>query len=210
MIAAFLSGYCDSNTGPSGPKPDALANCATPRLLVSLSFGIAKIDTKIKSAKLFQKKLHFFIFQSGRPCIFPDRCPIFQSASGKNHQIPDRQFTNRRKKDRTHKNPSEQSPKGLYERINRLEVWIEGLPLRYWWDDAERDDLVTHNLEVCVRCIESCELLRSSCNLSEVNACCVDHCRHSHEDILILLSVHIASCWPVEFSTTHCSLNHEN
>ena len=62
MIAAFLSGYCDSNTGPSGPKPDALANCATPRLLVSLSFGIAKIDTKIKSAKLFQKKLHFFIF----------------------------------------------------------------------------------------------------------------------------------------------------
>ena len=28
----LLSGYCDSNTGPSGPKPDALANCATPRL----------------------------------------------------------------------------------------------------------------------------------------------------------------------------------
>ena len=27
-----MSGYCDSNTGPSGPKPDALANCATPRL----------------------------------------------------------------------------------------------------------------------------------------------------------------------------------
>ncbi len=26
-----LSGYSDSNTGPSGPKPDALANCATPR-----------------------------------------------------------------------------------------------------------------------------------------------------------------------------------
>ena len=29
--SALLSGYCDSNTGPSGPKPDALANCATPR-----------------------------------------------------------------------------------------------------------------------------------------------------------------------------------
>ena len=28
----LLSGYCDSNTGPSGPKPDALANCATPRI----------------------------------------------------------------------------------------------------------------------------------------------------------------------------------
>ena len=29
---SLLSGYCDSNTGPSGPKPDALANCATPRI----------------------------------------------------------------------------------------------------------------------------------------------------------------------------------
>ena len=54
MIAALLkSGYCDSNTGPSGPKPDALANCATPRLFVSLLFGTANIDTKNKSAKLF-------------------------------------------------------------------------------------------------------------------------------------------------------------
>ena len=55
-----MSGYCDSNTGPSGPKPDALTNCATPRLLVSLSFGTANIDTKNKSAKLFYKILHFF------------------------------------------------------------------------------------------------------------------------------------------------------
>ena len=63
MIAALLkSGYCDSNTGPSGPKPDALTNCATPRLLVSLSFGTANIDTKNKSAKLFYKILHFFMF----------------------------------------------------------------------------------------------------------------------------------------------------
>ena len=45
-----MSGYCDSNTGPSGPKPDALANCATPRnpLLsnwtanIHLNSGIAK------------------------------------------------------------------------------------------------------------------------------------------------------------------------
>ena len=55
-----MSGYCDSNTGPSGPKPDALANCATPRLLVSLSFGTANIDTKNKSAKLFSKFCTFF------------------------------------------------------------------------------------------------------------------------------------------------------
>ena len=32
VVAFCKSGYCDSNTGPSGPKPDALANCATPRL----------------------------------------------------------------------------------------------------------------------------------------------------------------------------------
>ena len=31
-VSVSMSGYCDSNTGPSGPKPDALANCATPRI----------------------------------------------------------------------------------------------------------------------------------------------------------------------------------
>ena len=31
LARPLKSGYCDSNTGPSGPKPDALANCATPR-----------------------------------------------------------------------------------------------------------------------------------------------------------------------------------
>ena len=30
-VSVSMSGYCDANTGPSGPKPDALANCATPR-----------------------------------------------------------------------------------------------------------------------------------------------------------------------------------
>ena len=47
---SFLSGYCDSNTGPSGPKPDALANCATPRVP---SNGIAKIHHFLKLAKYF-------------------------------------------------------------------------------------------------------------------------------------------------------------
>ena len=51
----FLSGYCDSNTGPSGPKPDALTNCATPRL----PFGTANIRRKNKSANFFYKILHF-------------------------------------------------------------------------------------------------------------------------------------------------------
>ena len=31
-VSVSMSAYCDSNTGPSGPKPDALANCATPRI----------------------------------------------------------------------------------------------------------------------------------------------------------------------------------
>ena len=56
QIVAFLSGYCDSNTGPSGPKPDALANCATPRVP---SFGTTNIRRKNKSAKFFEKILHF-------------------------------------------------------------------------------------------------------------------------------------------------------
>ena len=54
--SCLLSGYCDSNTGPSGPKPDALANCATPRVP---SFGTANIRRKNKSAKFFEKILHF-------------------------------------------------------------------------------------------------------------------------------------------------------
>ena len=91
-----------------------------------------------------------------------------------------------------------------------LEVRIDLVPLRYWWDDAERDDLITHNLEVCVRCVESCELLLSTSNLTEVNTCSVDYCRHSHENVLILLVVHIAASWPVELSAAHSSLDHEN
>ena len=50
------SGYKDSNLGPSGPKPDALANCATPRLFC---FGIAKIQSIFESANFFNV---FFIF----------------------------------------------------------------------------------------------------------------------------------------------------
>ena len=30
----LMSGYSDSNGGPSAPKADALANCATPRLFL--------------------------------------------------------------------------------------------------------------------------------------------------------------------------------
>ena len=41
-----LSGYRDSNTGPSAPKADALANCATPR------------SALIKSATNILKKCH--------------------------------------------------------------------------------------------------------------------------------------------------------
>ena len=64
---ALLSGYCDSNTGPSGPKPDALANCATPRYP---SFGTANIRRKNKTAKLFNKILQFLaVFALDYPYI---------------------------------------------------------------------------------------------------------------------------------------------
>ena len=43
-----LSGYCDSNTGPSGPKPDALTNCATPRLLFPFHLGLQIYDSFLK------------------------------------------------------------------------------------------------------------------------------------------------------------------
>ena len=49
----LMSGYCDSNTGPSGPKPDALANCATPRIPF-LSNWTANIHFNFETTKYFQ------------------------------------------------------------------------------------------------------------------------------------------------------------
>ena len=50
----LLSGYSDSNTGPSGPKPDALANCATPRMPI-----LTGMDCKYTA--LFRKFKFFFV-----------------------------------------------------------------------------------------------------------------------------------------------------
>ena len=53
-----MSGYCDSNTGPSGPKPDALANCATPRFpLIGLQ-RFADFSNAQNFMKLFLKCLY--------------------------------------------------------------------------------------------------------------------------------------------------------
>ena len=53
-VSVSMSGYCDSNTGPSGPKPDALANCATPRN--SSSFELDCKYTKFfPICKIFQE-----------------------------------------------------------------------------------------------------------------------------------------------------------
>ncbi len=49
-----MSGYSDSNTGPSGPKPDALANCATPRML-SRKKGLQRYPFFRKKQNNFQK-----------------------------------------------------------------------------------------------------------------------------------------------------------
>ena len=62
-IVAFLSGYCDSNTGPSGPKPDALANCATPRLFGFPHLGLQIYDEKIKVQNFFTKFCTFCVFR---------------------------------------------------------------------------------------------------------------------------------------------------
>ena len=48
-----MSGYSDSNTGPSGPKPDALANCATPRI----PDWDCKYKSVLKKNKVFPEKL---------------------------------------------------------------------------------------------------------------------------------------------------------
>ena len=50
------SGYCDSNTGPSGPKPDALANCATPRIPV----WDYKYTGDFVKIKIFRRIFNFF------------------------------------------------------------------------------------------------------------------------------------------------------
>ena len=50
------SGYCDSNTGPSGPKPDALANCATPRIPV----WDCKYTGDFVKIKIFRRIFNFF------------------------------------------------------------------------------------------------------------------------------------------------------
>ena len=54
-----LSGYCDSNTGPSGPKPDALTNCATPRLLFPSHLGLQIYDSFLKLQNFFCKIFTF-------------------------------------------------------------------------------------------------------------------------------------------------------
>ena len=45
---ALWSGRQDSNLRPSGPKPDALPGCATPRLALSLGKGVAGRKPLIK------------------------------------------------------------------------------------------------------------------------------------------------------------------
>ena len=174
QIVAFLSGYCDSNTGPSGPKPDALANCATPRVP---SFGTANIRRKNKSAKFFEKILHFL-------CLDP--WTTLKMTTG---------------------HARETSSIRTMLPARSLEIRIQSLPLLYRRNDAQRNDLITHNLKVCVRCIESCDFLCSTCYLSEVNACSIDCRRHSHEDIVILLIVHSCSMFSNVFSICKCSIS---
>lgn len=69
-VSVSMSGYCDSNTGPSGPKPDALANCATPRNSSSFEldckytkfFPICKIFQEIYQENYQGNPHGFFIY----------------------------------------------------------------------------------------------------------------------------------------------------
>ena len=67
-----LSGYCDSNTGPSGPKPDALTNCATPRLLFPSHLGLQIYDSFLKLQNFFIK-ISLFGLQTPSPRYFSER-----------------------------------------------------------------------------------------------------------------------------------------
>ena len=58
----LMSGYCDSNTGPSGPKPDALANCATPRIICFPQMGLQIYGRFLNLQIFLQFFLHFCIF----------------------------------------------------------------------------------------------------------------------------------------------------
>src|SRR5574344_379820 len=60
-VKLFLkSGYCDSNTGPSGPKPDALANCATPRNPISFPNWDCKYTSLSLKFKILSKFLYLW------------------------------------------------------------------------------------------------------------------------------------------------------
>ena len=53
----LMSGYSDSNGGPSAPKADGLANCATPQLFLRTTpeKGTAKLNSNIQFANFFNK-----------------------------------------------------------------------------------------------------------------------------------------------------------
>lgn len=55
-----LSGYSDSNGGPPGPKPGALANCATPRLRTANIRRFFQIANFFRNTELYFEKLRIF------------------------------------------------------------------------------------------------------------------------------------------------------
>ena len=89
-----------------------------------------------------------------------------------------------------------------------LKVRVEGMPVSDCRDDAEVNDLVTHLAEVSIRSVKGCKLFCSTFNLGIVYTCSVDYGRHCHHYVVILLSVDIASCRPLEFLAAHSSCYH--
>ena len=79
----FLSGWQDSNLRPSGPKPDALPDCATPR---------TKFSTPLKCAERegFEPSVHFKgVRRFSKPVLSatqpPLRFPYFRDCKVRNN-----------------------------------------------------------------------------------------------------------------------------
>ena len=76
-VSVLMSGYCDSNTGPSGPKPDALANCATPRMIPYSSEWDCKDMAFFMNGKIFCGFLTLFFREAVKNTTFGPLKPVW-------------------------------------------------------------------------------------------------------------------------------------
>ena len=90
----------------------------------------------------------------------------------------------------------------------KLEVGVDLVPLVNRRNDVQCNQLVAHLAEVSVACVEQSHLLGSSLGHLVRAAVGVESCVHSHHDVLVLLVLHVCTCWPCERLATHDGTNH--